>query len=268
MAGHSEAVFRNFYDQNVMQTTRNAIMSIEQGKELMAPVETLDLPSSSVGVERKIRMDAVKEKYQNDKDQKKLLRSAKQDPLLTVNMRDLVESGLSADFQWIDKSKVLSSSNWSKFTFELLCHEDSSYFRECLLELLQANSEILVRVVSVACVRLSLKSKTISPSSSDSLCFLFNWLHGKIYNLSHAYASDSDVGDGLSEVYVLKENLRKYGKSLPKGQFDRSELMTALLPVGFYDSCTLDKVLTRASQMHDWFVYSIDNNVVINFNRL
>ena len=62
-AMHSSATCEKWYDQNVLRKTRDSIMSLEEGRDTLTPLEEFETDELGVlGVERVKRINEVKRK--------------------------------------------------------------------------------------------------------------------------------------------------------------------------------------------------------------
>ena len=53
VSGHSKKILTDYYDQNVIKTTQASLLAIQEDIDTLTPIAKLNVPSSSVGADRK-----------------------------------------------------------------------------------------------------------------------------------------------------------------------------------------------------------------------
>lgn len=143
VAGHSDAVFHEYYNQRAAQTSHVLVTVLQEKRDTLGPVENLPT-SSCIGKDRERRITKFQAEAEREKTRKlKLAKDEgvlhKKKPVSPLVKEKFIKAAVGLDPNWISRSQTMDESDWKALTLKLICQEEheGKVLRECLKKIME-----------------------------------------------------------------------------------------------------------------------------------
>ena len=184
MAGHSDAIRREYYELDAQETTVKAINALQEERDTVTPLEELDLSDNRIGEDRRQRLEDVKEAKAKKATMKNEAKAESSLPVDKLTLMDVVRCGLGCDSTWLEKKKCLSPFKWKQMFLRMACRVSKmgKYLRKAVIEALKDRK--LLSVVVEKCLNKMKKKRILVDDNFDCLIHLLSWMSDNVDKLS------------------------------------------------------------------------------------